>query len=376
MLKPTIQSVISFAAIAAPTVAFADVERQIDARSGPVMVERLADRLNHPWGMAFLPDGRLLVTERAGRLHILSSEGELSEPLEGVPDVASSGQGGLLDVAVGPDFVSTGWIYLSYSAKGEDGSATAVGRGRLDGDTLVGFKTLFHQQPFVDSNKHFGGRIAFSPDGHLFLTTGERGLFDPAQDLSNHFGTVIRIAPDGSVPEDNPFVGKGDARPEIWSYGHRNIQGAAFHPETNELWIVEMGPRGGDELNRVERAGNYGWPLVSWGTHYNGADIPDPPTRPEFIDAYKQWTPVIAPSGMIFYTGDMFPQWRGSALIGGLRAEAIVRVPFSDGSVTKDAEEERIHLDARVRDVEQAPDGSIYVLTDEGNGRILRLSRQ
>ncbi|MGE0232467.1 MAG: PQQ-dependent sugar dehydrogenase [Flavobacteriaceae bacterium] len=356
-------------------MAAAQVERQIDAASGEITVRRLAEGLNHPWGMAFLPDGRLLVTERAGRLRILSPEGQLSDPLEGVPDVAARGQGGLLDVALDADFEENAYVYLSFSAPGGDGSATAVGRGRLVDGTVTNFRILFRQEPPVDSSKHFGGRIVFSADGMLFLTTGERGLFEPAQDLSNHIGTIVRIAPDGTVPDDNPFVGRKGARPEIWSYGHRNIQGAAVDPESGDLWIVEMGPRGGDELNRIERGGNYGWPLVSWGRHYNGADIPDPPTRPEFIGSVRHWTPVIAPSGMIFYTGAMFPEWKGSAMIGGLQAAGIVRVPFERGAVPKDAREERIHLGARVRDVEQAPDGSVYVLTDDSDGEILRLSR-
>jgi glucose/arabinose dehydrogenase len=211
----------------------------------------------------------------------------------------------------------------------------------------------------------------FSPGGKLFLTTGERFKFDPAQDLSNHLGMVVRINPDGTVPEDNPFVGQQDARDEIWSYGHRNIEAAAIQPDTGALWIAEMGPLGGDELNRPEAGRNYGWPVVSWGQHYDGTDIPDPPTQPRFADAVKHWTPVISPSGMVFYTGEMFPAWRGSALIGGLSSNGLVRVALDGAEV---AGEERIPLGARIRDVEQAPDGAVYVLTDEDDGNVWRLA--
>ncbi|ELR73426.1 PQQ-dependent oxidoreductase, gdhB family [Fulvivirga imtechensis AK7] len=346
-------------------------DQNTEADNGEIQVEDLTDGLNHPWGMAFLPDGRLLVTERSGNLRILSSGNALSEPLNGTPKVFAKGQGGLLDVALDPDFKNNQLVYLAFSEPGQSNMAsTAVGRGKLDGNSIKEFTVLFRQEPKVDGQNHFGGRIVFSQDGKLFLTMGERFKFDPAQDLSNHMGAIVRINPDGSTPSDNPFINQQNAKPEIWSYGHRNIESAAFDDQ-GRLWIAEMGPKGGDELNQPEAGKNHGWPVVSWGEHYDGKDIPDPPTRPEFTDALIHWTPVISPSGMVFYTGEMFPEWQGSLLIGGLTAQAIVRVRI-DG---QNAEEvERIELGARIRDVEQAPDGSVYVLTDKGNGNIWRLS--
>lgn len=345
----------------------------VETEAGTVTVTNLADGLNHPWGMVFLPDGRLLVTERAGQLRILSTDNTLSEPLDGVPEVFARGQGGLLDVALDPDFDSNQLVYLSFAEPGESGASTAVGRGRLEENRIADFAVIFRQTPKVSGRNHFGGRLVFSPEGMLFLTMGERFKFEPAQELSNHLGAIVRINPDGSVPEDNPFAEQTDAEDEIWTYGHRNIEAAAIRPGTETLWIAEMGPRGGDELNRIEAGQNYGWPVVSWGEHYDGEDIPDPPTQPRFADARVHWTPVISPSGMAFYTGDMFPAWQGSALIGGLSAQGVVRVTFDGPEV---AEAERIPLNARIRDVEQAPDGSVYVLTDQNNGNVWRLSIQ
>jgi aldose sugar dehydrogenase len=352
--------------------AYAGEERSpVQTEGGPIAVETVASGLEHPWGMAFLPDGRLLVTERPGRLRFLDKSGALSQPVHGTPEVYARGQGGLLDVALDPEFRSNRFVYLAYSEPGEDGASTAVGRGRLQGDRLEDFRVLFAQQPKVSGGNHFGARIVFSPEGHLYVTLGERFKFDPAQDLSNHLGTIVRLNRDGSLPPGNPFAKRPNARPEIWSYGHRNIQAAAFQPGTGTLWVAEMGPRGGDELNVPEPGKNYGWPVVSWGRHYDGRDIPDPPTRPEFADAVRHWTPAIAPSGMAFYTGDLFPRWRGNALIGGLTAQALIRLEI-DGRTVR--HEERIPLRARIRDVEQGPDGAVYVLTDERNGRLLRLT--
>jgi aldose sugar dehydrogenase len=226
-------------------------------------------------------------------------------------------------------------------------------------------------QPKVEGPNHFGSRLVFAPDGKLFVTLGERFKFDPAQDLKSHLGKVVRINPDGSVPEDNPFVGKDDALPEIWSYGHRNVQGAAIHPETGKLWTIEFGPKGGDELNIPEPGKNYGWPVVSWGNHYDGKDIPDPPTHPEFTDAIHHWNPVISPSGMTFYTGDAFPSWKNELLIAGLSSQAIVRLTLEGQKV---ASENRIEMGARIRDVAQGPDGAIYAITDESDGQLLRLT--
>lgn len=344
--------------------------QKASTQAGTVQVEALAGGLNHPWGMAFLPDGRLLVTERSGNLRILRPDRSLSAPLAGVPDVFAQGQGGMLDVAIDPKFADNRLVYLSFSEPGPNGTAaTALGRGVLEQDRLRNFTVIFRQEPKTSGPNHFGGRIVFQ-DGNLFLTTGERFRFHPAQDLSNHLGTVLRLRPDGSPAAGNPFTGRENARPEIWSYGHRNIEAAAIDPATGNLWIAEMGPRGGDELNQPQAGKNYGWPEVSWGQHYDGRDIPDPPTQPQFADAALHWTPVISPSGMDFYTGDMFPNWKGKMLIGGLSARAVVVVSINGEQA---GELERVELRARIRDVQQAPDGSIYVLTDQSNGHVWRL---
>mgnify|MGYP001084823915 CR=1 FL=1 len=341
-------------------------------RSGTAVdVETVAGGLEHPWGLAFLPGGRMLVTERPGRLRIVSSEGEVSEPMDGVPEVFARGQGGLLDVELDPDFASNRLVYLSFAEPGKGGASTAVVRGKLQGNAFTDGEVIFRQEPKVPRRNHFGSRLAFAPDGNLFVTMGERYKFEPAQDLSNHLGTVARIEPDGSVPPDNPFVDRQGAQPEIWSYGHRNIQAAAIHPDTGELWVIEHGPRGGDEVNIARAGRNYGWPLVSWGQHYDGEDIPDPDTRPDLTGSLYQWTPVIAPSGMTFYSGKLFEQWQGDILVGGLVAEAVVRLEQKGEQVTEAA---RIGLDARIRDVVQGPDGAVYVLTDHSQGKILRLA--
>ncbi len=347
------------------------VAQTVESQSGPIRVETLAEGLEHPWGLAFLPDQRMLVTERPGRLRIVSPAGDISEPVTGIPEVFARGQGGLLDVALDPEFTSNKLVYLSFAEPGEGGASTAVARGQLEDVALKNVEVVFRQQPKVEGGNHFGSRLAFSTDDKLFITMGERFKFDPAQDLSNHLGTIARIHPDGSVPEDNPFVDRQGAEPEIWSYGHRNIQAAAIHPETGQLWEIEHGPKGGDELNIAEAGRNYGWPLVSWGRHYDDRDIPNPPTQPKLAQSIYQWTPVIAPSGMTFYTGDQFPEWRGNILVGGLVAQAIVRLSQDGEEIT---EEERIKLGARIRDVVQGAEGAVYALTDQANGKILRLT--
>jgi aldose sugar dehydrogenase len=265
-----------------------DGPRNTKART--IKVETVATGLAHPWGLAFLPDGRMLVTERSGTLRLVSKDGKLSEPLSGVPEVVAEGQGGLLDVAIDPDFKSNSLVYLTYSEPGEGGASTAVARGKLGNSGLENVEVIFRQEPKINGNLHFGSRLAFAPDGTLFVTLGERFQFTPAQDLSNDLGKIVRINPDGSIPKDNPFVGRQDARPEIWSYGHRNPQGAAIHPETGKLWETEFGPRGGDEVNVPQAAANYGWPVLSWGKHYDGREIPKPPTHPEFADAIYHGT--------------------------------------------------------------------------------------
>jgi glucose/arabinose dehydrogenase len=351
------------------TLPSAAQQRARPAKIATIVAEEIAQGLDHPWAMAFLPDGRALVTERKGTLRIVDTEGELSAPVEGTPAVFAEGQGGLLDVALDPDFATNHLVYLSFAEPGAGGASTAVGRGRLEGGRLEGFEVIFSQEPKVEGDKHFGGRIVFSPEGRLFLTLGERGLSEPAQDLSNHLGKVVRIERDGSVPADNPFTDRSDARPEIWSYGHRNIEGAAIEPGTDMLWVAEMGPQGGDdELNISEAGLDYGW-----GQDHDGRDIPKSRTDEHFADAIEHWTPVISPSGMIFYTGAVFPEWRGSVLIGGLTARGIVRLVLDGREVV---EEERIPLGERIRDIVQGPDGLIYVLTDEAAGSIWRLEPQ
>jgi len=346
-------------------------DRVVQAGSLAVRVETWAGGLEHPWSLAFLPDGRMLVTERPGRLRVVARDGTVSAPVSGVPSFLAHGQGGLLDVALGPDFSTSRLIYLAYAEPGPGGGSTAVARARLSDQGLEDLTVIFRQLPKVDGNNHWGARMAFGRDGKLIIGLGDRYKFEPAQDLGNHLGKIVRINPDGSVPQDNPFVGHAGARPEIWSLGHRNIQGLTIHPTTGKLWEHEMGPRGGDELNIPLAGKNYGWPLVSWGTHYNLEPIPLPPTRPDFADAIYHWTPVIAPSGMAFYTADIFPSWRGSLLIGGLQSAGIVRLILDGERVIG---EERIGLGTRIRDVRQGPDGLVYALVDAPDGAILRLA--
>ena len=386
-MKPAIRAaaVLFTSAMTLPAVAQstrpAEVESVNTADAGPVSVRQLTTGLVHPWGMAFLPDGSLLVTERAGRLRVLSEDRELSDPVAGVPEVWANGQGGLLDVALDPDFADNRIVYLSYSKPGEGGTATtALGRGKLNdaADRIDGFEDIFVMEPYVEGPNHFGSRIVFDDAGHLFLTLGERFKFDPAQDLSSHLGSVIRIKPDGSVPDDNPFVDQPDAQPEIWSYGHRNVQAAAINPADGQLWVVEMGPLGGDELNAVEKGANYGWPVVSYGINYDGSTIPTPEgaatTRPAILDEFTRpahhWSPVISPNGAVFYTGEEFPEWQGRLLVGGLSAHDVVVIEL-DGK--EYVGETRVPLPDRIRDVEQGPDGLIYLLTDKPDGDVWRM---
>jgi glucose/arabinose dehydrogenase len=346
-------------------------DRIVDSQTGRIRVETVVDGLSHPWGLAFLPDGGILVTERPGRLRLFAS-GRLSA-VNGVPEVYAQGQGGLLDVALDPDFAANRLVYLSYAEAGDGGAGTAVARGRLNETRIMleNVQVIFRQQPKVGGSGHFGSRLVFARDGTLLITTGERFKFDPAQDLNSHLGKIIRINRDGSVPRDNPFVGRGGVRPEIWAYGIRNAQGAALHPETGQLWELEHGPRGGDELNIIEAGKNYGWPLVSWGVHYNGQEIPKPPTRPDLAPPVRHWVPAISPAGMAFYTGSLFAGWRGSLLVGGLTGGGPTRLTLDGNRVTA---EERISLGMRIRDVRQGPDGAVYLLSDSSDGAVLRLT--
>jgi glucose/arabinose dehydrogenase len=346
------------------------------AIDGNVRVETVVSGLVQPWALAFLPDSRILVTERPGRLRIVGRDGRLSEPLTGVPEVAARGQGGLLDVAVDPRFNENRLVYLSFSEPGEDGtSGTSVARGRLGDRGLESVEVVYRQQPKVRSGGHFGSRLVFSRDGKLFVTQGDRqssSFRQQAQDLSSGIGKIVRINPDGSIPRDNPFVGRRDARPEIWSYGHRNIQAAELHPETGQLWTVEHGARGGDELNHPEPGKNYGWPTITYGVDYSGSRIGEGTQKAGMEQPVYYWDPVIAPSGMVFYTGDAYPGWKGSAFIGSLTAGALVRLTIENDRVTR---EDRYggDLAERIRDVQQGPDGLLYIVTGESDGKLLRI---
>ena len=344
------------------------------SKAVPGRVTTYAQGLEHPWALAFLPDGRLLVTERPGRLRIVDRNGKLSQPLAGVPRVLAQGQGGLLDVALDPDFARNKTIYLSYSEPGDNRNAgTAVARATFGDAALTDVRVIYRQQPKVAGSGHFGSRIIFRRDGTMFITQGDRMRYrEQAQDLQSLLGKIVRINKDGTIPRDNPFVGRNDARPEIWSYGHRNIQAAALHPETGELWTIEHGARGGDELNRPERSRNYGWPVITYGVDYSGAKIGQGTARSGMEQPVYYWDPVIAPSGALFYTGNAVPAWKGSLFVGSLQPGALVRLTLRDGRVTG---EERFlgDLNERIRDVAQGPDGAIYVVTDSPNGKVLRI---
>jgi aldose sugar dehydrogenase len=341
---------------------------------GNVTAETVVSGLEHPWALAFLPDGRILVTERPGRLRIVDTGGRLSEPLAGVPAVHAVSQGGLLDVAIDPDFAQNQRVYLAFSEPGEGGtSGTAVARGRLGNGRLDNVEVIYRQEPKVRSGGHFGSRLVFSREGMLFITQGDRQAATfrgQAQQLSSGIGKIVRVNRDGGIPGDNPFVGQNGARPEIWSLGHRNVQAAALHPETGQLWTVEHGAMGGDELNHPEKGKNYGWPVITYGRDYSGASIGEGAQREGMEQPVYYWDPVIAPSGMAFYTGDRYPGWRGSVIIGGMGVRALVRLTMENDRVTG---EERYLGGARIRDVQQGPDGLLYLVTDEDNGQLLRV---
>jgi aldose sugar dehydrogenase len=365
---------LTAAAIGLLAVTSAAHAQTFKSSAGDLKVETVVGGLANPWALAFLPDGRMLVTERPGRLRIATADGKLSQPLAGVPRVRAGGQGGLHDVIVDRNFAQNRTIYFCYAEAVDGGGETALARARLDGDKLEDVNRIFLQQGPPSSGNHFGCRIAQAADGNLFLTLGDHFTHrNEAQNLRNHLGKIVRLTPDGSVPGDNPFVGRRDAKPEIWSYGHRNSQGAAIHPSTGKLWMHEHGPRGGDEVNIPEKGKNYGWPVIGYGIDYSGAKIHDATQKPGMELPVKYWVPSIAPSGMAFYTGDQFPAWRGSVFAGALVGELLVRLSLDGEKVTG---EERLlqGLSERIRDVRQGPDGAIYLVTDNSAGRILKVT--
>jgi aldose sugar dehydrogenase len=344
-----------------------------------VVVETVAKGLVHPWGLQVLADGRMLVTERPGRLRLVAANGMVGAPVDGVPPVFATGQGGLLDVAVAPDFATSGILYLTYAEpRGAGTAATAVARAKLVEPAggpakLDGFTVIFRQQPATSGGLHFGARIAIARDGNLFVTLGERYQRDKAQDLAVHYGKVIRITPDGRVPDDNPKRPQSGAQPEIWSHGHRNAQSAAIHPETGKLWTVEHGARGGDEINIPLAGKNYGWPLITYGIDYSGSKIGNGKEAPGLEQPIYYWDPSIAPSGMAFYMGKRMSAWTGNLFVGALAGQHLTRL-ILEGEKVVGEEKLLADLGERIRDVRQGPDDALYVLTDHPEGRVLRVT--
>lgn len=331
-------------------------------------------QFDEPWAMTFLPDGRLLVTERKGKLKLYNLSTKTVTSISGLPAVVYAGQGGLGDIVLHPKFAQNGLVYWSYAEAGTGGSGAVVARGKLTLDDsgngqLSNVAVVWQQVPKVSGSGHFGHRIAFDKQNLLWIASGERQKFDPAQDMNSNLGKIIRLNDDGSIPADNPFASQGGVAAQVWSLGHRNPLGIAFNTQ-GQLWEIEMGPKGGDELNLIEKSKNYGYPLVSNGDHYDGKPIPDHNTRPEFKAPAISWTPVISPSSLMFYSGNQFPAWKNNAFAGGLSSEALIRIEFN-GNTAREAE--RFAMGARIRDVEQAPDGSLWVLEDGKNANLLRL---
>jgi glucose/arabinose dehydrogenase len=351
-----------------------DKQQLIHSEKHSFRIVPLVAGLENPWSIAFLPDGRMLVTERAGRLRLVSQDFKLDpKPIEGLPDVIASGQGGLFDVVLHPQHAQNGWIYWAYNAPGTGGWGTALARGKLQGQRMTEVQVLFSMLPKTRSEHHFGGRIVFDNAGMVYLTLGDRGDKDRAQKLNDHAGSVIRLHDDGRVPKDNPFVQRTGAFAEKWTLGHRNIQGAAMNPDTGELWTHEHGPQGGDEVNVVRPGLNYGWPVITYGVNYGlGTKIGEGESKPGMVQPLHVWVPSIAPSGMAFVSGSQFPHWRGSLLVGALRGQMLVRLSLEGDKVLS---EERLFQGrpGRIRDVRMGPDGLVYLLTDDSQGALLRI---
>jgi len=376
--KTLIATLCTTALLTVPLTASAADIQEFKSEQGSVTVEQVTQGLAHPWALAFLPNKQgMLVTERSGNLRVVAADGKLSPPISGVPQVWANGQGGLLDVVLSPDFANDRLVYLTYAEVGKDGKAgTAAGRGRLSTDMskLENFTVIFRQQPKLSVGNHFGSRMVFDRDGYLFIALGENNNRPTSQDLDKLQGKVVRIFPDGKVPPDNPFVGQKNVRPEIWSYGHRNQQGAALNPWTGTLWTNEHGPRGGDEVNIVERGGNYGWPLATDGINYSGEPIPEAKGNvvEGTIRPFHVWEKSPAISGMTFYDASRFKAWDHNLFIGALASEELIRLQFDGDRIVH---EERLlgDLKKRIRDVRQGPDGYLYVLTDDDNGQLLKV---
>jgi aldose sugar dehydrogenase len=359
-------------ALSSTMIAYAEKSQIILASGKQYRVVTVSDNLDHPWSLAFLPDKSFLVTERSGHLLKISRDGTKREEISGLPVIAAEDQGGLLDVVLAPDFPVSRTLFFSFTAKTLEGAGTEVARAQLNGTALNGVRIIFRALPKTSANKHFGSRILIAPDGTLFITLGEKTIKKEAQNRTNHLGSIIRINPDGTVPKDNPFVTIKAFKPEIYTFGNRNVQGIVLHPVTHEIWFHEHGPFGGDELNILKKGANYGWPLVTYGNDYDGTIISDKTILPGIEPPLLYWTPCIAPSGMTFYTGNRYPEWKGNLFVGSLVQTHLRRVVLNGTKVVGQQVLFR-ELGERIRDVRQGPDGYLYLLTDNDNGRILRI---
>jgi glucose/arabinose dehydrogenase len=360
-------------ALAAPLAAQTQAP-VVQSQKQSFRVVPLMGGLQNPWSLVFLPDGRMLVTEREGRMRIVGKDFKLDpKPIAGLPEVAAHGQGGLFDVVLHPDYAKNGWVYWAYNAPGTGGWGTALARGQLQGSRMVNVQVLFSMLPKTRTGQHFGGRIVFDKAGMLYLTLGDRGEKERAQQLDDHAGSVIRLLDDGRVPSDNPFVQRAGAKPEKWTLGNRNMQGAALHPQTGALWTHEHGPQGGDEINVMRAGRNYGWPVITYGANYgSGTPIGEGQAKPGMEQPLHTWVPSIAPSGMVFVAGEQFPRWKGNLLVGALRGQMLVRLELDGEKVTHEERMLQGQL-GRIRDLRMGPDGYVYLLTDDSDGELLRL---